>query len=97
MMRVSLPEVSVIVTVSTPGGEATSLPEAITDGEVDDAPDWIVAIGNFFPLKHFAESFQDCFTPFVEAPAFDWASMGYVALWGVIGELGFAASQVEES
>ena len=53
--------------------------------QVDDAPDWIVAIGNFFPLKHFAESFQDCFTPFVEPPAFDWASMGYVALWGVLG------------
>jgi len=53
--------------------------------QVDDAPDWIVALGNFFPLKHFAEAFQDCFTPFVEAPAFDWASMGYVALWGVLG------------
>jgi ABC-2 type transport system permease protein len=53
--------------------------------QVDDAPDWIVALGDFFPLKHFAESFQDCFTPFVEPPAFDWASMGYVALWGVFG------------
>ena len=53
--------------------------------QVDDAPDWVVALGNFFPLKHFAESFQDCFTPFVEPPAFDWASMGYVALWGVLG------------
>ncbi len=53
--------------------------------QVDDAPVWITALGDFFPLKHFAESFQDCFTPFVEAPAFDWLSMAYVALWGVAG------------
>jgi len=53
--------------------------------QVDDAPEWIVALGNFFPLKHFAEAFQNCFTPFVEPPAFEWASMAYVALWGVLG------------
>jgi ABC-2 type transport system permease protein len=53
--------------------------------QVDDAPDWIVTIGDIFPLKHFAEAFQDCFNPTVEAPAFDWPSMGYVALWGVAG------------
>jgi ABC-2 type transport system permease protein len=52
---------------------------------VDDAPDWIVFLGDLFPLKHFAESFQDCFTPFVEPPALDVASMAYVALWGVAG------------
>ncbi len=53
--------------------------------QVDNAPGWITALGDFFPLKHFAEAFQDCFTPFVEPPAFNWASMGYVALWGVAG------------
>ena len=53
--------------------------------QVDDAPGWIEALGDFFPLKHFAEAFQDCFTPFVEAPAFDWRSLAYVALWGLLG------------
>jgi ABC-2 type transport system permease protein len=53
--------------------------------QVDDAPGWITALGNFFPLKHFAEAFQACFTPSVEAPAFDWPSLAYVAAWGVIG------------
>lgn len=53
--------------------------------QVDDAPAWITTLGDIFPLKHFAEAFQDCFTPFVEAPAFNWASMAYVAAWGVAG------------
>jgi len=53
--------------------------------QVDGAPQWITTIGDIFPLKHFAEAFQDCFTPFVEAPAFDWPSLAYVALWGVAG------------
>ncbi len=55
--------------------------------QVDNAPAWITTIGDIFPLKHFAEAFQDCFTPFVAAPAFDWPSLGYVALWGVAGLL----------
>ena len=53
--------------------------------QVDDAPRWIVTLGDIFPLKHFAEAFQACFTPTVEAPAFDWASLAYVAAWGVVG------------
>ncbi len=53
--------------------------------QVDGAPAWITTLGNFFPLKHFAEAFQDCFTPFVDPPAFDWPSLAYIALWGVAG------------
>jgi ABC-2 type transport system permease protein len=53
--------------------------------QVDDGPAWITAVGNIFPLKHFAEAFQDCFNPLVEAPAFDWSSLAYVAAWGLLG------------
>ena len=53
--------------------------------QVDDAPDWITTLGNIFPLKHFAEAFQDCFTPSVDAPAFNWPSLAYIAAWGVLG------------
>jgi ABC-2 type transport system permease protein len=53
--------------------------------QVDDGPAWITTIGDIFPLKHFAEAFQDCFNPLVDAPAFDWASLAYVALWGLLG------------
>jgi ABC-2 type transport system permease protein len=53
--------------------------------QVDNAPRWIEVLGEIFPLKAFAEAFQDCFTPFVEAPAFDWASLAFIAAWGVFG------------
>jgi ABC-2 type transport system permease protein len=53
--------------------------------QVDDAPRWIEVIGEIFPLKAFAEAFQDCFTPSVEAPAFNWASLAFIAAWGAVG------------
>lgn len=53
----------------------------------DDAPQWIGTVGDIFPLKPFVESFQDCFNPTVDAPAFNWAQLGYVALWGVVGAI----------
>lgn len=53
--------------------------------QVDDAPRWIEIIGGIFPLKAFAESFQDCFTPFVDAPGFNWANLAFITAWGVAG------------
>jgi ABC-2 type transport system permease protein len=67
---------------------ATILPLAfISDVFVqsNDAPDWLVRVGNFFPLKPFVNAFQDCFTPFVEPPAFNWGNLAQVAAWGVFG------------
>ena len=32
-----------------------------------------------------SQSFQACFNPTVAAPAFDWAAMAFVALWGLAG------------
>ena len=51
----------------------------------DDAPGWIDALGDFFPLKPFVENIQDAFNPFVDAPAFDWFRTYYVAMWGLAG------------
>ena len=51
----------------------------------DDAPGWMVTLGDIFPLKPFVESIQDSFNPFVEAPAISWGRLGYVALWGLAG------------
>jgi len=67
---------------------ATILPLAFVSDvfvQSDDAPDWIVRIANFFPLKPFVNAFQDCFTPFVEAPAFNWSNLAQVAAWGGFG------------
>ena len=43
------------------------------------------AVGSVFPLKPFVNAFQDCFSPFVDAPGFDWPALGFVAAWGVLG------------
>ena len=44
-------------------------------------------LGDILPLKPFAQAFQDCFNPAVDAPAFDWARLARVAAWGVVGLL----------
>jgi ABC-2 type transport system permease protein len=67
---------------------ATILPLAFVSNvfiEVDDAPRWIEILGSIFPLKPFVEAFQACFAPFVEAPAFNWGSLAFIAAWGVLG------------
>jgi ABC-2 type transport system permease protein len=51
----------------------------------DDSPEWLKRVGDFFPLKPFAEAFQNCFMPFVDPPAFSWDKLAFVALWGVAG------------
>ena len=52
---------------------------------LEDPPRWIEVIGNIFPLKPFAQSFQDCFNPLVDAPAFNWGALALVAAWGGVG------------
>jgi len=51
----------------------------------DEPPRWLEIIGNIFPLKPFVNAFQDCFNPFVDAPAFNWAALAFIAAWGVAG------------
>jgi len=53
--------------------------------QVDDPPRWVEVVGSIFPLKPFVQSFQACFNPTVDAPAFDWAAMAFVAAWGLVG------------
>lgn len=52
---------------------------------LEDPPRWIEVIGGIFPLKPFAQAFQDCFNPLVDAPAFDWRALAVVAAWGAFG------------
>jgi ABC-2 type transport system permease protein len=51
----------------------------------DDPPRWLSVLGDVFPLKPFAETFQDVFNPFVDAPAFEWDRLVRIAVWGIIG------------
>ena len=52
---------------------------------IEDPPDWLATLGDFFPLKPFVQSFQDAFNPAVEPPAFQWDKLLRVAAWGVAG------------
>ena len=73
---------------ATAAANATILPLAfISDVFVatDDKPGALRTIANIFPLKPFVNAFQDCFSPLVDAPAFSWGKLGFVALWGVAG------------
>jgi ABC-2 type transport system permease protein len=54
---------------------------------LENAPRWLETVGDVFPLKPFALSFQDTLNPLVDAPGFDWGRLGFVALWGVAGAL----------
>lgn len=51
----------------------------------EDPPRWMTIVGDIFPLKPFAETFQDVFNPFVEAPAFVPDRLLRLAAWGAIG------------
>ncbi len=67
---------------------ATLLPLAFISNvfiPLDDPPRWLEVAGDIFPLKPFVMSFQDTFNPFVDAPAFDWSDLAWVAAWGVVG------------
>jgi ABC-2 type transport system permease protein len=49
----------------------------------EDAPSWMVMIGDIFPVKHFAEAARASFygPPF----PFEWSDVLVVAAWGLVG------------
>jgi ABC-2 type transport system permease protein len=49
----------------------------------EDAPQWMVTLGDIFPIKHFAEAVRASFygQPF----AFEWSDVLIVAAWGIAG------------
>ncbi len=63
---------------------------------VDPAP-WLEAVGNFFPLKHFAAAFSDAFNPALDGTGWAWSAgpgeyaigehLAVMALWGIAGVL----------
>ena len=67
---------------------ATILPLAFISNifiPLDDPPRWLDLLGDVFPLKPFAESFQASFHPIDPATSPDASALAVVALWGVFG------------
>ena len=67
---------------------ATLLPLAFVSGVFiipgEDAPSWLTAVSDFFPLSHFAAPFVAAFTPEATRPPFEWTDLAYLALWGIV-------------
>jgi ABC-2 type transport system permease protein len=67
---------------------ATILPLAFISNifiPLDDPPRWLDVLGDIFPLKPFAESFQASFHPIDPATSPDLGALAVVALWGALG------------
>lgn len=75
---------------------ATLLPLAFVSDVfivTEDAPGWMEALGNFFPLKHFAAGFGEAFNPTLTGSGFAWSGSGneyaiglhlaVIAVWGI--------------
>ena len=67
---------------------ATILPLAFISNifiPLEDPPRWLDLLGDVFPLKPFAQSFQAAFHPIEPATTPDVGALAVVALWGVFG------------
>jgi ABC-2 type transport system permease protein len=53
----------------------------------DDAPKWLLTLGDVFPLKPFAVSFQEAMSPFTDPPAILWDRLAVMLAWCVVGSL----------
>jgi len=52
---------------------------------LENPPQWLTTVADVFPLKHFARSFQDAFSPFIGDGGFRWGSLAVMAVWMVLG------------
>jgi ABC-2 type transport system permease protein len=87
-----------LVAAVVPSGEgatavtnATLLPLAFISGVFlppsSDAPGWLTAIANFFPLKHFVDPFSQAFNPLYTGSGWEWGDLAYMFLWGVVAAI----------
>lgn len=89
VLGVAMSSLARSVSAAVPLANATILPMAfISDVFVpfgEDTPDWLVTVGNLFPLKHFVASLGEALSPFSAAPAFQWHRYGVMLLWMIAG------------
>jgi ABC-2 type transport system permease protein len=54
---------------------------------LDEAPEWLVTLGNIFPVKHLSTAMQTAFNPFTTGAGFEWGDVAVIAAWGLAGLL----------
>ena len=52
---------------------------------LDNAPDWIITIGDFFPVKHFFNAASEAYIPFGDASGWSGGDLVLVGVWGIVG------------
>jgi len=52
---------------------------------LEEAPEWLVTLGDIFPVKHLSTAMQTAFNPFTTGSGFEWGDLAVISLWGVAG------------
>jgi ABC-2 type transport system permease protein len=48
-----------------------------------DTPEWVLRVGDLFPVKHLSIALQGAFNPFESGAGFEWGHLAIVAAWGI--------------
>lgn len=54
---------------------------------ITQAPEWVARAGEIFPIRHLYDAAFAAYEPGRSDLAIEWASLGLVALWGLLGAL----------
>ena len=54
---------------------------------IESEPEWLQRIARFFPLSHFVQAFDACFSPFTTGSGFSARDLAALAVWGAIGTI----------
>jgi ABC-2 type transport system permease protein len=52
---------------------------------LEGAPHWVQRVAHVFPLSHFAQAFEGCFSPHTRGSGFAVHDLTVIAVWGVAG------------
>jgi len=54
---------------------------------IESEPQWLQTIAHLFPLSHFVQAFDACFSPFTTGSGFSFRDLAVLAAWGVAGAI----------
>jgi ABC-2 type transport system permease protein len=54
---------------------------------IESEPQWLQTIAHLFPLSHFVQAFDACFSPFTAGSGFSFRDLAVLAAWGVAGAI----------